>query len=62
MALKNYGEAADLFGEATDVEMASLDELKKQPVSDPEKFIRCDWCGMEMLKGDGTICDDCCPF
>jgi hypothetical protein len=29
-ALKNYGEAADLFGEATNAEMASLDELKKQ--------------------------------
>ena len=40
----------------------AIDELKKQPVSDPERFIRCDWCGMEMLKGDGTICDDCCPF
>jgi tetratricopeptide (TPR) repeat protein len=29
-ALKNYGEAADLFGEATDDEMESLDKLKKQ--------------------------------
>ena len=44
----------------------AIDELKKQPVSDPEKFVRCSWCGMEMEKIAPeitiAICNDCLPF
>lgn len=44
----------------------ALEELLKQPTSDPEKFVRCTWCGSEMEKpapGVTTaVCDDCMPF
>ena len=44
----------------------AIDELKKQPVSDPEKFVRCSWCGLEMEKIVPeikiAICNDCLPF
>jgi len=42
--------------------VVAIAELKKQPVSDPEKLMRCNWCGLEMPKSQSGICDDCCPF
>jgi hypothetical protein len=42
--------------------MVAIEELKKLPVSDPEKFMRCKWCGLEKPKCDSGICDECCPF
>jgi|SRR5579863_7300548 len=44
----------------------ALEELLKQPTSDPEKFVRCTWCGSEMEKpkyGVSTpVCLECLPF
>lgn len=40
----------------------AIEALKALPVSDPDKFVRCRWCGMETPKEAGEICDQCCPF
>jgi hypothetical protein len=39
--------------------LAAIEELEKWPVSDPEKFMRCSWCGNEIPKCKSGICDDC---
>jgi hypothetical protein len=47
---------------------AAHEALVNAPVSDPEKFTRCDWCAKEVPRPDGcavgkTItCSDCVPF
>ena len=44
------------------------DEIMAQPISDPEKFTRCNICEKEvprnpmMAVGESTICYDCIPF
>jgi hypothetical protein len=45
-----------------EVEGAAIIERKYQPVSNPKRFERCRWCGLEIPKSDGGICDNCIPF
>jgi hypothetical protein len=55
--------------EQIDEEKRKLAELLAQPVSDPEKFVRCSDCAKEIERpswlevGKNTIiCDSCIPF
>jgi hypothetical protein len=63
--LQRKAEADQVVLEARNKRVA-LEELLKQPTSDPEKLVRCTWCGAEMVKpapGITTaVCDDCMPF